>query len=119
MRFVADESCDCAVVNALRAVGHDVVPIAEISPRADDEAVIDLAVRAGRMLLTEDKDFGQPVYANRRASSGVVLVRVPTRARAGIAKAAGDLVRQRGDQLAGHFTVGQPGRIRIGASPED
>ncbi|MBI3080243.1 MAG: DUF5615 family PIN-like protein, partial [candidate division NC10 bacterium] len=33
MRFLADESCDFAVVRALRAAGHDVVAIAEVTPR--------------------------------------------------------------------------------------
>ncbi len=34
MLFLADESCDFAVVRTLRAAGHDVVAVAEISPRA-------------------------------------------------------------------------------------
>jgi hypothetical protein len=33
MRFLADESCDFAVVRALRSADHDVVAIAEVSPR--------------------------------------------------------------------------------------
>ncbi|MBI4607681.1 MAG: DUF5615 family PIN-like protein [Candidatus Rokubacteria bacterium] len=45
MRFLADESCDFAVVRALRAAGHDVVAIAEISPRATDEGVLEHAIR--------------------------------------------------------------------------
>ncbi len=63
MRFLADESCDFAVVRALRAAGHDVLAIAELTPRAEDDAVTDLAVREERLLLTEDKDFGRLVYA--------------------------------------------------------
>jgi uncharacterized protein with PIN domain len=55
MRFLADESCDFKVVRALRAAGYDVTAILEISPRADDEAVADLAANDGRILLTEDR----------------------------------------------------------------
>jgi hypothetical protein len=36
VRFLADESCDFAVVRALREVGHDVVAVAEVFPRAED-----------------------------------------------------------------------------------
>ncbi len=82
MRFLADESCDFAVVRALRAAGHDVVAITEISPRATDEGVMELAIREGRILLTEDKDFGQLVHANQAAAGGVFLLRFPARARA-------------------------------------
>jgi len=39
MRFLADESCDFRVVRGLRAAGHDVTAVIEISPGASDEAV--------------------------------------------------------------------------------
>ena len=118
MRFLADESCDFAVVRALRAVGHDVAAVAELSPRAQDDEVIDLSVREGRILLTEDKDFGQLVYANRRVTGGVIFLRFPARARADLPKAVVELVRRRGERLAGCFVVIQPGRVRISRSPE-
>jgi hypothetical protein len=40
MRFLADESCDFSVVRALRSADHDVVAIAEVSPREEDDAVM-------------------------------------------------------------------------------
>jgi hypothetical protein len=57
MRFLADESCDFILVRALRAAGHDVIAVSEITPRAKDHEVIDLALREKRILLTEGKDF--------------------------------------------------------------
>jgi predicted nuclease of predicted toxin-antitoxin system len=52
MRFLADESCDFAVVRALRASGYDITAVSEITPRAEDSNVISLAVREERILLT-------------------------------------------------------------------
>ena len=63
MRFLADESCDFSVVRALRSADHDVIAIAELSPREADASVMDRAVKDSRILITEDKDFGQLVYA--------------------------------------------------------
>jgi hypothetical protein len=40
VRFLADESCDFAVVRALRAAGHDVLAVAEIARSAKDLDVI-------------------------------------------------------------------------------
>ena len=40
MRFLADKSCDFAVVRALRAAGHDVVAVKDVAPGATDEAVV-------------------------------------------------------------------------------
>jgi hypothetical protein len=116
-RFLADESCDFAVVRALRAFGYDVATVANLSPRADDESVIQLAVHQGRILLTEDKDFGQLVYASALPAGGVVLMRFPARARRALADAVVGLVQTEALRLAGAFTVVQPGRVRIGRAP--
>lgn len=117
MRFLADECCDFAVVRALRLAGHDVLTMAEVAPRAVDNVVIALADREGRILLTEDKDFGQLVYANARHSGGVILVRFPSQARKALAGTVVHLVSQIGEHLLGSFVVVQPGRTRIGRSP--
>ena len=113
MRFVADESCDFSVVRALRDAGHDVTAIAEIAPRIEDEEVLKLAHQRGTLLITEDKDFGQLVYASAKATEGVLLLRFPAGARSGLAAAVVELVEKRGDQLTGCFVVLQPGRVRI------
>jgi predicted nuclease of predicted toxin-antitoxin system len=63
MRFPADESCDFGVVRTLRTANNDVIAISEISPRAYDLDVMEFAIAEGRILLTEDKDSGQLVYA--------------------------------------------------------
>lgn len=58
LRFLADESCDFAVIRALRVAGHDVLSIAEYTSRSDDAELITQAYRERRILITEDKDFG-------------------------------------------------------------
>ncbi|MEP0773286.1 MAG: DUF5615 family PIN-like protein [Acidobacteriota bacterium] len=113
MRFLADESCDAAVARALRAAGHDVVEVREVCPGADDEAVVQLAVRESRTLLTEDKDFGQLFFASASQSPGVVLIRFPASGRQAMVQAVLALVARAGHELGGRFAVVQPGRIRI------
>jgi len=81
MRFLADESCDFAVVRALREEGHDVLAVAEAARGAKDPEVVRLARDQGRVLLTEDKDFGWYVYASGEGGVGVVLIRFPAAAR--------------------------------------
>ncbi len=114
MRFLADESCDLGVVRALRTKGHDVLAVAEIFPRADDSEVIRLGLEQKRILLTEDKDFGQLVHAHGQRTLGVIFLRYPSSARQQIAKDVVRLVSQRAEGLAGSWVVVQPGKIRIG-----
>ena len=55
MRFLADESCDFAVVRALRAEGHDVLAVSEWQQRSIDRELMELAQSANRILLTETR----------------------------------------------------------------
>ena len=79
MRFLADESCDFAIVRALRAADHDVKTVRDVMPGAEDEKVSRFAIDEKRILLTEDKDFGQIVYAASTHCPGVIFVRFPGR----------------------------------------
>lgn len=113
MRFLADESCDFAVVRALRSAGHDVVAVRETNPGAPDEAVISLALQESRVLLTEDKDFGQLVFASATESPGVVLIRFPANARQAMVQTVVQLIEANAQKVVGRFVVVQPGRIRL------
>lgn len=113
MRFLADESCDFSVVRTLRAADHDVVAVAEVALGAPDELVIERALSNKRILLTEDKDFGQLVFASAMVSPGVVFIRYPATARKTLPSAVLDLIGKYGDHLAGCFVVLQPSRVRI------
>lgn len=111
MRFLADESCDFAVVRVLRTSGHDVLAVTGVSPGADDEAIGQCAVKEQRILLTEDKDFGQLVYAKGQETRGVILLRFPAKTRAQIGRVLMELVNSRGEELVGKFVVVQPGLV--------
>jgi len=71
MRFLADENCDIAVVRALRDAGHDVTMVKDRCRGAEDEAVAALALSEKRVLITEDKGFGQIAQALSAARIGV------------------------------------------------
>ena len=75
MKFLADECCDADLVEALRTDGHDVRYVMETMRGASDTAVLRRAYDEGRIVLTEDKDFGELVYRLRRPVHGLVLLR--------------------------------------------
>jgi len=110
MRFLTDESCDFAVVRALRAAGYEVTAAAELVGGAPDTVVAGLAVGEARVLLTEDKDFGQLVHA----TSGVVRIRFPAGARRTVGVAVVAVATTFEDRLSGQFAVVEPGRVRLG-----
>lgn len=113
MKFLADESCDFSVVRALRDAGHDVLAVAEISPASEDSKVIKLALEEKRVLLTEDKDFGQLVHAHGYEIHAVVFIRYPSRVRKHLSRDIVRLAKLHGRKLTGCFIVVEPGRIRF------
>lgn len=118
MNFVADESCAGPVIRALRKAGHDVVAIAEIAKGATDEDVLNRALNEKRVVITEDRDFGELVYARGRSSTGVILVRFHSRARRAKPDTVVGAVAKLGARLQDAFTVIEPGRVRVAGRPK-
>ncbi len=113
MKFLADESCDFAAIRSLRKIRHDVVSVSEICSGAGDETVLEIAAREKRILLTEDKDFGNLVFAQKLSSSGVILIRFPVSARPFLGETIARLVEQEGKILKGSFTTVTPEKVRV------
>ncbi|HEY6350037.1 MAG TPA: DUF5615 family PIN-like protein [Candidatus Angelobacter sp.] len=117
MNFVADESCAGPVIRALREAGHDVVAITEVTPGASDDQVLKRALNEKRVLITEDRDFGELIYARGRSSAGVILLRFHNRARHVKAATVVDAVAKLDSRLQDAFAVVEPGRVRISSRP--
>ena len=56
----------------LRSEGHDVLSAIDVNPTATDSELLDLALEQGRVLITEDKDFGELVFVRRQPHVGVI-----------------------------------------------
>ena len=66
MRFLLDVCASSSSMQAtLTTLGHDVVSAVDCAPRATDEEILALALGEGRVLVTEDKDFGELVFVRR------------------------------------------------------
>lgn len=76
MRWLADECIDAGLVDRLRGAGHDVSYIAEAAAGADDWEVMRRAEADARLLLTEDKGFGELIFRSKMAVPGAVLLRI-------------------------------------------
>jgi predicted nuclease of predicted toxin-antitoxin system len=112
LRWLADECVDAALVAELRHLGHDVIYIAERSAGLADPEVLKQAREDDRLLLTEDKDFGDLVFRSRLSVPGVILLRLSPEDRHlkwGRLKTAID---QFGARLTGRHVVIEKVRLR-------
>lgn len=119
MLFLADESCDAIIVRTLRALNHDVIYIAEAARQATDDDILHQALREQRILITEDKDFSQLVFRDRRPSFGIILVRIPAVQRQRKDDRISMLVNNHAEELIRAITTLTIDHIKIRPLPED
>lgn len=78
MRILADENFPKKVVEALRQNHYDVLWIRTDFPGSSDTAILAMAQREQRIIVTFDKDFGELAFRlELPASSGIILFRLP------------------------------------------
>ena len=112
MRWLVDESVDAILATDLREAGHDVTYVAEVDPRAIDRDILTRAQRENRILLTEDKDFGELVFRQGLHVPGLILLRIDPIRRALKRRRLHDAVARFGNSLFGRYTVIEDARFR-------
>ena len=119
MRFMVDESTGQAVAEFLRGEGHDVLVVVESLPQANDDDILQRAVTEGRIVVTNDKDFGDLVFRSGLSHTGVVLLRLKNDGAANRVAAVRAVLERHADALSNHFIVATETHIRIReASPK-
>ena len=73
MKFLFDVcAASLRLQDSLVAQGHDVLSALERNPRATNEEILALAMEERRILVTEDKDFGELVFVRRLPHTCIV-----------------------------------------------
>lgn len=76
MRFLVDECAGPAVAEWLRGQGHEVFSVFDEAKGITDIEVLDKAVAGEWVLITNDKDFGEMIFRERREHCGIVFLRL-------------------------------------------
>lgn len=76
MRFLVDECTGKKFANLLGKKGYDVLFVGDITHSASDEEIIRKAEEDDRILITDDKDFGELVFRLGKPAKGVILLRI-------------------------------------------
>jgi predicted nuclease of predicted toxin-antitoxin system len=118
VRWLADECVAAGLVDALRDAGHNVTYVIEVAPSLTDAEVVSLAQSEERLLLTDDKDFGDLIFRQIRDIPGVVLLRLDP-ARRWLQWSRVELAIERyGEKLYGRYTVIEEARFRSRPLPK-
>ena len=77
MHFLLDENVDVGLIAYLQQQGHDATAVAQDHPAAlSDTEVLGIALVERRVLITNDKDFGDLIFQHRLPHAGVMLFRL-------------------------------------------
>jgi predicted nuclease of predicted toxin-antitoxin system len=113
MRFLVDECTGLGVAAWLRERGHDVFSAYEQAQGADDEALLRRAFAENRILITNDKDFGEKVFRDGIPHKGVVLLRLEDERTGKKIAVLQKLLDGYADRLAGRFVAISEMAVRI------
>lgn len=113
MNLLADENIHADIVAWLRDRGNDVLYAAETLPTRRDDDLLAIARQEERVLITDDKDFGELVFHQRLATSGIVLVRLHSPSIAERLKRLAQVWPAIETRIAGRFTVISDRKIRV------
>lgn len=110
--ILADENIDKEIIKAIRATGLEVLSIFESHQGIDDFQILELSRNPPRIILTEDKDFGEWVFAHRVKGVSVLFVRYTFAETPEIIKMLIYLLSADIDSLKGKFTTVTTRKIR-------
>jgi predicted nuclease of predicted toxin-antitoxin system len=113
MTFLVDASTGNAVTAFLRGQGYDVLAVAESMPQAEDPDILARAVAEARIVITNDKDFGELVYRSGQAHAGILLLRLQDQRAANRVAVVEHVLQNYAAQLPNHFVVATETQIRI------
>jgi len=113
MKFLADECCDFSMVERLRNEGHRVEYVQENQPGITDDDILMNAHREKKILITEDKDFGELVYRLNKPAYGVILLRFHPLEKQLKIERLSHLLNYKGEKLEGNFIVLDSQKMRI------
>lgn len=118
MRFLVDECTGPEVARWLKEQGHDAFSVYDQAPGLTDVEVIRMAHAEVRILITNDKDFGEKVFRERYSHSGVVLLRLDDERNKNKITVLQRLLHGYADQLSDRFVVVTSEHVRIAGASE-
>ena len=108
MRLLIDANLGRKFTGLLKLAGHDAVYVNDLLPKASDEEILSFAKRENRIVITNDKDFGELIFKLGVLSTGIILLRTLTTD----PEKRFDMIKDVLSKSEGRFVVVKEGQIR-------
>jgi len=111
--ILADENLNARFIENLRNAGFEVLSVSEQFSGIADTSVVALAMQETAILITEDKDFGELVFAHKIARLTVVFLRYKKQEVALMQELLLQVIQAYSIQEGNFFITIAKGRIRV------
>ncbi len=113
IKFLADVNEEKTLVDYLSKQGYDIKWVPDYNCEMLDEDLLRLANKEKRILITNDKDFGDLVFFQKKLSAGTILFRVKNQKSQEKIKLMKKLLMGYRDKLSNHYVVITKVKVRI------
>jgi len=113
MRFLVDECTGPAVARWLRDQSHEVFSVFEEARGMADDKILAKAYSEDWILITNDKDFGEMIFREKRSNHGVVFLRLRDERAVAKIDVIEKLLDRHKDQLVNTFVVVTETHVRF------
>lgn len=113
LKFLVDNSSGKKLATALKDKKFDVIYAGDDFPFAEDEEILERAEQEDRILITNDKDFGELIFRYGKPSSGVIFLRLRIDFPKYRINVVTNLISKLGTKLNKKFIVASEDKFRI------
>ena len=113
LRFLVDESSGKKLHEYLLRDNHDSKYVGDLIPSASDEDVLKIAKKENRILITNDKDFGELIFRLYRNSSGVIFLRLRNDSPENRQRYVSAVIKNLSNKLIHSFVIVNENQIRV------
>lgn len=113
MKFLVDESTGIKVSHFLSTLGYNSLSATEKFLGSTDKVILKIAEAEKRIIITNDKDFGDLIFYHQLNSHGVILLRLADESAQNKIRIIKILLEKYSSRLKGNFVVVSENNIRI------
>jgi predicted nuclease of predicted toxin-antitoxin system len=113
IKFLADVNVEKPLVDYLSKQGYDIKWVPDYNCEMPDEDLLQFANEENRIFITNDKDFGDLIFLQKRLSVGTILFRVKGQKTEEKIKLMKKILMGYRDKLSNHYIVITKAKIRI------
>lgn len=113
LKLLIDENVDFRIVKELQNSGFEVISISQNFKGISDIQVLELTKKFNAILITEDSDFGEWIFAHKESMVGVVFLRYHYKELEKILLLLIQTLKKYDKELYHKFVVITPKKVRI------